>query len=146
MGDGYMGRWEALAQMFLLLSLSFYCWTVSCGMEYLLGQFGSAVPAMPPPSFWHIIPTLWGGQSKEKKKKRDAVQALLVNVQNTSVFNSVINTGLITSSKYSTIQASMKKTIPARPSTWERQYSFRITVCLFPSRIIRKQVVKYTRL
>lgn len=62
-----MRRWKALAQMFLLLSLSFYCWTVSCGMEYPLGQFGSAVLAMPPPSFWNTIPTLWGEQSKEKK-------------------------------------------------------------------------------
>lgn len=58
-------HWKSLAPPFsLLLRLS----VISCGMEYPSGKFGSAVPAMSPPSFLHTPVPLMKGSKRGKDK------------------------------------------------------------------------------
>lgn len=73
--------------LFLLLSM------ISYGMGYFFCQLGSTVQVAPPPNFFPIPSLLAAGAKKEEKNKNKtkqrkliAMQTLLKNSQNTSVF------------------------------------------------------------
>lgn len=74
------------------------------GMEYLSGQFGSALPAMPPPKFL-TAPTLLLGQVEWETGNLTPWSTVRLYPKHWGV----INTGLVKNSKHSMTWAALKK-------------------------------------
>ena len=91
----------------LLLSL------ISHDMEYVFGQFMSAVPSVSSPNFLYTPSLLTGDLKWEKEKASVLCKYSSATARTLLCYNS----DLLTNPKPSTIRAAMKNSIPARPST-----------------------------